>query len=150
MSYSFNRAKILAKVESRCRVQLDKAAADLQTEMKVMLSRRGTGRVYHRTVGGRRGGVSTAGTFRQASAPGEPPAVDTGALRRSIQIDRRQINALRVRVGTDKKVDAHALGRLLEYGTRYMAPRPWARPSRRLAKPKILARFKREVLFKGL
>lgn len=89
-----------------------------QTEVKQLLSRPGTGRVYQR--GSRRP--------HQASSPGRPPAVDTGAYRRSIQVDLRQIKRPEPTafVGTNDK-----RGPMLEFGTRYMAPRPHFRYAQR-------------------
>lgn len=64
--------------------------------------------------------------IHQASAPGEPPATDTGMLSR-VQIDRTGMKAKdkpEAMVGTD-----HDYGFFLEFGTRKIQPRPWARPS---------------------
>lgn len=69
-----------------------------------------TGRVY------RRNGVS-----HRASAPGESPAADTGDLASKIgtKVDATALT------GTIEFYSAHA--KPLEYGTRNMAPRPYAR-----------------------
>lgn len=57
------------------------------------------------------------------SAPGQPPGVETGNLRRSVQTDRSQVESdLVARVGTNLPY-----GRWLEYGTRFTAARPWLR-----------------------
>lgn len=65
--------------------------------------------------------------IHQASAPGEPPAPDTGLLSK-VQIDRSDLEADPLRpvisVGTD-----HDYGFWLEFGTRKILPRPWAAPS---------------------
>jgi phage gpG-like protein len=52
----------------------------------------------------------------QASAPGQPPMTDTGALVRSIKVDFLPGSAM---VGSPLAYAAY-----LEYGTRKMAPRP--------------------------
>lgn len=71
-----------------------------------------TGRVYRRR-----------GVEHQASAPGESPASDTGRLANSI-ITRYEDDFL---VGIISASDAKASH--LEYGTKFMAPRPFMRPA---------------------
>lgn len=123
----------------------DKVAADVadgvkavaitvQSDVRKRLGSPGTGRVYK---------------GHQASAPGEPPAVRTGTLRRSIQIDLSGLSNKRnpsVRVGTNL-----AYARYLEFGTRIMAARPFMRPSLaavRMRAPKIMAPYLRRALMK--
>lgn len=64
------------------------------------------------------------------SAPGNPPAPDTGNLRNSInyeiQKDEYKVTGI---VGTTQKNPPY--GQFLEYGTLKMAPRPWLRPAMR-------------------
>jgi hypothetical protein len=106
-------------------VLLERLGAKVERQTKVLLSMPGTGRVYVRGRGrghGRRGGV-----MHRASAPGQPPAVDTGRLRASIThqvggpVYNSQVGiALYVRVGTGV-----AYARYLEFGTSRMAARPF-------------------------
>ena len=77
-----------------------------------ILSGNKTGIVYTR------GGVA-----HQASAPGEPPASDTGTLARSFNIIPNP-GLLRVVVNNNA-----AYAAALEYGTRKMEPRPFLRPA---------------------
>ncbi len=81
---------------------------------KRTLSQHGQGRVYQR-----------GGRTHQASAPGQPPAVDTGQLRASVDIglgvDDLGLFGI---VGTPL-----VKGLWLETGTSRMAARPWLRPS---------------------
>lgn len=92
----------------------------------------GRGRVYKR---GRR-------RTHQASAPGDPPATDTGRLKTSINI--QLMTPLKVRVGTNVR---YALS--LEYGNRVIAARPWVRITFERAWPDIrrqmLAEFRRRM-----
>jgi len=74
------------------------------------VSQPGTGSVY------RRGGVT-----HQASAPGQPPAVDTGSYRASIHVDLSGVGDP-IPEGVVRTNDRR--GPMLEYGTRRMAPRP--------------------------
>ena len=75
-----------------------------------------TGRVY------KRGSVE-----HQASAPGEAPATDTGALVSSIhRVDGELVAA----VGTGLEY-----GRNLEFGTKKMKARPWLFPALESARP---------------
>jgi hypothetical protein len=63
----------------------------------------------------------------QASAPGDPPAPDTGNLRKTIQLAKPQRiskgNAIGWRIGI-----AAVYARALEYGYRRLAPRPYVAP----------------------
>jgi len=86
------------------------AGLALERAMKLKLSLPGTGRRYPRGT-----------RYHIASAPGQPPAVDTGAGRNSIGHEL---------VGEVLRVGA-ALAYLgdLEIGTDDIAARPWARPA---------------------
>ncbi|GBF05847.1 hypothetical protein DAERI_060107 [Deinococcus aerius] len=83
------------------------AAQRLRNEVVEELSRPGSGRTYGRHV---------------ASAPGDPPAVDTGRLRQSMTA--LQIKRGHWRVGTNVEYAIY-----LEFGTRRIAPRPFFRPA---------------------
>lgn len=89
-----------------------------------------------------------------ASAPGEPPAVRTGAFRmswkRRTYVDGRSGND-RVIHGvaeSDLKVGKYLLGELLENGTSKMAPRPYKQKVIDMAYPKVLKIYK-EPYFRG-
>jgi len=99
---------------------LTQAAAVIQTEAKEQLSRQGRGRLH-------------PGLKHRSSAPGDPPAVQTGALRNSVVIDKARVKDLRnpqASVGTGLVFDnGNNQGATLEFGTRHIAPRPWMRPA---------------------
>jgi hypothetical protein len=77
--------------------------------------------------------------FHRASAPGEPPAVDSGALRASVTYDvARTPQGWEARVGTPMRT-----GRLLEFGTSRMRPRPWLRVALLNSRPKFEATARR-------
>lgn len=77
------------------------------------------------STGERSGVVYVRGNVEhQASAPGEPPATDTGNLLNSIQSDISDASRLEVYV----EAQAEYAG-ALEFGTFKMAPRPFLRPA---------------------
>ena len=71
----------------------------------------------------------------QASAPGEPPAIDSGELAQSINFQVKDNGAVG-EVGSDKK---HGL--YMEYGTSKIKPRPWLKPAFENSKDKITEIF---------
>jgi len=93
--------------------------------------------VIQETLSGNRSGKiakvpGTNKTYVQ-SAPGEPPAVMVGDLRRSISVRVDQEGKwLVAKIGT-----AQLKAMRLEYGGYGMAPRPYMRPSFEKAKPKV-------------
>lgn len=85
------------------------------------------------------------GVHRASKYP-DPPAVDTGTLRRSIQLDASRLTDRnpRVRVGTNVQ---YARG--LEYGTRHVAPRKYFRPTVVKVRPMIRKLFTAKGLLEG-
>jgi len=102
-------AKIDRMVEAAAGRGLNAALARGEAVLRAdILSRPGAGRQYGR---------------HRASAPGDPPAPDTGALRNATQADtqlRRDGNDLVGRIVANKEYAA-----ALELGTEKMAPRPY-------------------------
>jgi len=113
-------AEQLAKVAAARKEMLTAAGLELVSQWKQELSTPGTGIEYAR-------GAKT----HIASAPGQPPAPDTGALRNSIQMEYDEMRSV-MRVGTNIVYAAP-----LEFGTKtagrghhtVIAPRPAARPA---------------------
>ena len=91
-----------------------------------------SGRIYERTKG------RNLSTTHQASAPGQPPATDTGVLASSIYV--KKTGRLSGQVGTDKEY-----GFWLEYGTRSIEPRPWLAPSLDENRDWILDKFRKAL-----
>ncbi len=124
-------------------VAMEKAAALVENYVKTHFTLQGTGAASKRTKSGKK---------HRASAPGEPPAIDTGILRASM-IHTVQKTALEVigKVGTDiEHIAAKApagtdvnYGLYLELGTSKMAPRPYLRPALIATKKKVLNIFKK-------
>jgi hypothetical protein len=63
----------------------------------------------------------------QASAPGDPPAPDTGNLRKTIQLAKPQRVREATRIGWRIGIAA-VYARALEYGYRRLLPRPYVKP----------------------
>lgn len=85
-------------------------------------------------------GKMKRGRYYTASAPGEPPAVRTGAFRNSWQATARVVYGSYIsRIESDIRTDdgAYTLGEILENGTGRMAPRPYEEEILEKTKPKI-------------
>ena len=69
---------------------------------------------------------SRGGKTHKASAPGEAPAIDYGALVNSVQSKLGNVtrDSAEAEVFTDQESAAH-----LEFGTAHIAPRPFMRPA---------------------
>lgn len=87
-------------------------ASGIVSEMKRLMSLPKTGRAY------RRGRTA----IHIASSPGEAPAVDMGTLTNSINMDMPTLTSARVSINADYAA-------YLEYGTRFMQPRPYVTPA---------------------
>jgi hypothetical protein len=145
-------------------VAMQKVAVNLQREIKQILSRPGTGRVYQRKsrrsitrsqaagllrqrrAAGRKNRSLRSLGFYKASAPGQPPAVQTGNLRRSWQF-ASQIgsgapgsNRYTIRVGSAVRYAAW-----LEEGTTRMRARPYVLPSVEKIRPTVEPIVRTEV-----
>lgn len=110
---------------------LEGIAIKLVNEIKRKLSQPGSGAIY------RRGGVT-----HQASAPGEPPAVDRGRLRASYTWQAGgEGKGSYVDIGTNT-----VYAPMLEYGTSRMAPRPHFRPAIEAERQRIREQIVQSVL----
>lgn len=99
-------------------------------------------------------GKKRHGRYYTASAPGEPPAVRTGAFRlgwkqRSYAEDLGggQCNVHGV-IENDQKVGSSLLGEMLENGTKRMAPRPYKQKVVSRALPQVIKIYN-EPYFNG-
>ena len=108
---------------------LEIRAYQVETLAKVICKLPGTGRIYgpgeYFLTRGNKVYHWKRTTMHQASAPGEPPAGDTGYLAASISHEV-------VKAGDTLVANVRAkanYGIYLELGTRYMKPRPFLRPS---------------------
>ena len=116
ITFVSNLEQVMGKINETARQRMFQAVNTVRNEVLETLSGSRSGRTYK--VPG------TQKTYT-ASAPGEPPAVQTGELRQSISTEvEGQGRDIVGRVGTDK-----IQGKMTEFGTRNMAPRPWLRKS---------------------
>lgn len=102
-----------------------KAAFDVEARAKASMSGPKRGRIYPRP----------GGKVHRASAPGEAPAIDTGALVNSIQMAME--GDLTAVVGTAVEYAPY-----LEFGTRRMAPRPYLGPAAEAVRPSFESAMK--------
>ena len=116
VTIKLNSHNILPKLESVATQRMYAAAQEVRNETLRTLSGNRTGRTYR---------VPGTQVTYTASAPGEPPAVQTGQLRNSVRdnVYKREKSVVG-EVGTELMK-----GLWLEKGTRKMAPRPWLEPS---------------------
>lgn len=110
---------------------LDRSGIVLTNAVKVLLSQPGQGRYYYRrrTPGG-------SLIAHRASAPGDPPAVDTGTYRSAWTWSSAQVapGVFQTRVYPDPahltaNGEPDELGAWLEFGTSKMDARPHLRPA---------------------
>ena len=136
-SHNFSAADIMSANIEGIQRGLNIAMVALQREIRVTLSKKGTGVAY-------RGGKKGKGSYRRRSAPFNPPAVDTGTLRNSVQTatvqnrtGRNFVSVVMSGLVAGVYKDAR-IPRWLEYGTRYMHDRPFIAPSIKVVKPKVV------------
>jgi HK97 gp10 family phage protein len=134
-SHNFSAADIISANIEGIERGLKIAMVQLQTELRVTLSKKGSGAGYF-------GGSKGKGSFRTRSAPGEPPAVDTGTLRNSVQSKPRYVAGTGITsivlTGLVAGVNKDArIPRWLEYGTSRMKARPFIAPSLKVVRPSV-------------
>jgi len=81
--------------------------------------------------------------YPPASAPGDPPHLRTGVLRRSVRIEEVGDDYVKVSAGGVGDLAPYAVH--LEYGTSRMQPRPFVEPAVQAAIPDIEARVRDAV-----
>ena len=129
----WNADSVLTKASDINARAMEKAAYMVEKDVKVSLSKPGTGHTEVR-YGGRTGKGNVSKRTVRVSAPGKPPALDLGILRASIQ--HKVIKKLLA-------VDGFILSSGVKYavplelGSYKMAPRPFLRPAVRRNRRKI-------------
>lgn len=108
------------------------AALELRNSALTILRGERSGRRYkvpgtYRRQRDKTDGKMKNGRYYTASAPGEPPAIRTGAFRNSWQPKSKVVYGTyvsRIESGLMTENGGHNLGEILENGTKRMAPRP--------------------------
>lgn len=148
MSSTFDPAKVKATTMRFVADGLLDIQLNASKGIRARLSKPGTGRLYRVSQGRAKGRNLRARGFHRASAPGQPPAVNTGRLRQSWAIG--MVNASqKFGIGKTKQTtqDLAVLttdvtpdrisftygsnlkyARALEFGTRRVRSRPYVRP----------------------
>ena len=134
-SHNFSAADIIDANIRGIERGLKIVMVELQIELREKLSQVGSGAGYF-------GGSKGKGYFRTRSAPGEPPAVDTGTLRNSVQSKPQYVAGTGmtsiVLAGLVAGVNKDArIPRWLEYGTSRMKARPFIAPSLEAIRPSV-------------
>lgn len=115
-------AHLLSSPDGDVGRDLERRALNVEATQIRLLSQHGTGRIYRRR-----------GVTHQASAPGEPPAVDTGLLRATVghhvHVEPGVGLVADIGSGGNPAVPGTKVAEYLELGTRYIEPRPFLRPS---------------------
>lgn len=129
----FNTREVMHSIEQTASKRMLEAVQAVRTQTLETLSGNRSGRTYR---------VPGTSRYYTASAPGQPPAQATGQLRQSVKTaiegEGRKIIGM---VGTDLPY-----GKMLEFGTRKMAARPWLRPSWEKSLDKIKSILSRKWL----
>ncbi len=141
-SLEWNGDAVFMKAVKLVEVAMTKAVIHTQGVAKEMIGGAGSGRLYRRGKGGKKS--------HRASAPGDPPARDTGILTNSISFEvRREGGKVIGQVGPDiDKIRAKKprtdpdYGFWLDQGTKKIARRPWLLPTRIKADSTIRKIFK--------
>lgn len=123
----------IAKIEGTASRRMQEAVNEVRNTVLETLSGSRKGRTYY-----------VPGTRKKytASAPGQAPAQATSALRQSIKALVKGVGDKVIgMVGTSLDY-----GRMLEYGTSKMAPRPWLRISLEKTAGKIKSIFSKRFM----
>ena len=114
-SFNFDGKAIADAIVTGCATGTLKALIQLQREIKVTLSQPGTGTLW-------------PGSRYRSSAPGRPPAVQTGHLRRSWQVGQPARVTGPRRLGWSIGSNVR-YAKTLEFGSARIFARPYLRPS---------------------
>lgn len=117
-------AEVVVQLNMQRLLEIDRrVTADLGRDLAQALALYVEGQAKAKMGTGRPGRPYRRGArIHTASAPGSPPAIDTGALRASIHTE--QAGAATFLVADGVEYGAH-----LEFGTRKMAARPFMQPA---------------------
>lgn len=134
------------KIKQQMEGRSYRAANELRNSAIIVLRGQRSGRRYkvpgtYRRQRDKTDGKMKRGRYYTASAPGEPPAVRTGAFRDSWQPTAQIVLGSYIsRIESDVRTDngQYNLGEILENGTGKMSPRPHHDRIQKHAEPKIV------------
>ena len=135
-------ASLSIAVQVACREMCDSIKRQMQSRAVRVANemRNAEMEVIRGQGGGRQYRIPNTGRVYTASAPGEVPAVRTGAFRNSWQPTSMMRGDVAIsKLETTLTVNGYNLGGLLEDGTSKMAPRPHQQKILDKAEPKALA-----------
>lgn len=150
--------EINTKITLGMRSRAYSAANELRNASQLVLRGQRSGRRYkvpgtHRRQRDKTDGKMKNGRYYTASAPGEPPAVRTGAFRMGWQpetktLHRGQDVTIRAYIKNDVRTDngKYLLGSILEEGSSRMAPRPHHEEIKKRALPRVLRIYRKPYL----
>ena len=150
--------EINSKITLGMRARAYSAANELRNASQEVLRGQRSGRRYKvpgtfRRQRDKTDGKMKRGRYYTASAPGEPPAVRTGAFRLGWQPERKVLHrgqdvTIRAYIKNDVRTDngKYLLGEILEDGSSRMAPRPHHERIKEKALPRIVRIYKRPYL----
>lgn len=129
MSVEWRGSQILERVRKAAMLGVIRGTESVREEADSLMNESPrSGRVYTRR-----------GVSHRASAPGEPPAPDTGRLRQSLRTEYNR----ELLMGT--AIASTAYAQALEFGTSRIAPRPFMRPALANRKDEIEADIAAEI-----
>lgn len=123
--------RIVNSIKTQMESRTVRASNELKNSELNVIQGQGSGRVYR---------VPSTGGYYQASAPGEVPAVRTGAFRNSWQAKAEGSgDVFHAKIESNLHVNGYLLGEILENGTPggKIAPRPHHQKILDDAEPKI-------------
>jgi hypothetical protein len=147
--FNFDEEFVNNKINEGIVEALNQSQAVLSRGIREDLSKKGTGRIYRIGKGKKKGRNKREKGYHQASSPNRPPAANTGDLRSSWMSSSVGRTVGVTKMGYAKVVRASPTRTVLqygsnlfyapfmEYGTRFVRPRPYLRPVLQLFKPKI-------------
>ena len=148
--------KVMREIKRGIQQGLAETQILLARFVRGMLSKPGTGRIYKIGKGKRKGRNLREKGFHRASAPGQPPAVNTNRLRASWSVASNPRDIGLTRPFEDGSEEGFVLPRVmsttlgftfgspvpyakyLEFGTRHVRRRPYLRPAMRALEPRVL------------
>lgn len=143
----FNASQVIGKIVATTLKGLQKevsqrtyrASNELRNSSLYVLRGKRSGKIYR---------VPNTGKTYKASAPGEPPAVRTGAFRLSwgthVHVEKKGVHFRAVAaIESKERAGSKLLGEILENGTGKMKPRPYKQAIVDRALPKVKEIYKK-------